>query len=65
MDVDGVLTDGTVCLDESGRESKRLHFADIMGIADAKVYWTVNGGRKHEDGIASLTLIDGIKELAI
>ena len=33
MDVDGVLTDGTVMLDESGRESKRIHFADVMGIS--------------------------------
>jgi len=33
MDVDGVLTDGTVWLDETGRESKRVSFADIMGIS--------------------------------
>ena len=33
MDVDGVLTDGTVWLDEAGRESKRISFADIMGIS--------------------------------
>ena len=33
MDVDGVLTDGTVWLDESGRESKRISFADIMGVS--------------------------------
>ena len=33
MDVDGVLTDGTVSLDEAGRESKRISFADIMGVA--------------------------------
>jgi 3-deoxy-D-manno-octulosonate 8-phosphate phosphatase (KDO 8-P phosphatase) len=33
MDVDGVLTDGTVSLDESGRESKRISFADIMGVS--------------------------------
>ena len=33
MDVDGVLTDGTVLLDESGRESKRIHFSDVMGIS--------------------------------
>lgn len=33
MDVDGVLTDGTVTLDEGGRESKRLAFADIMGVS--------------------------------
>jgi 3-deoxy-D-manno-octulosonate 8-phosphate phosphatase (KDO 8-P phosphatase) len=33
MDVDGVLTDGTVWLDETGHESKRISFADIMGVS--------------------------------
>ena len=33
MDVDGVLTDSTVWLDEAGRESKRVSFADIMGVS--------------------------------
>ena len=33
MDVDGVLTDGTVWLDESGRESKGIAFTDIMGVS--------------------------------
>lgn len=33
MDVDGVLTDGTVWLDETGRESKRIAFADVMGVS--------------------------------
>jgi 3-deoxy-D-manno-octulosonate 8-phosphate phosphatase (KDO 8-P phosphatase) len=33
MDVDGVVTDGTVLLDEAGRESKRISFADIMGVS--------------------------------
>lgn len=33
MDVDGVLTDGTVWLDEAGRESKRIAFKDIMGVS--------------------------------
>ena len=33
MDVDGVLTDGTVWLDESGHELKRVSFADIMGVS--------------------------------
>ena len=31
--MDGVLTDGTVWLDESGSESKRIAFADIMGVS--------------------------------
>jgi 3-deoxy-D-manno-octulosonate 8-phosphate phosphatase (KDO 8-P phosphatase) len=33
MDVDGVLTDGTVWLDGTGQESKRIAFADIMGVS--------------------------------
>jgi 3-deoxy-D-manno-octulosonate 8-phosphate phosphatase (KDO 8-P phosphatase) len=33
MDVDGVLTDGTVWVDEAGRETKRMSFADIMGVS--------------------------------
>jgi 3-deoxy-D-manno-octulosonate 8-phosphate phosphatase (KDO 8-P phosphatase) len=33
MDVDGVLTDGTVWVDEAGRETKRVSFADIMGVS--------------------------------
>jgi 3-deoxy-D-manno-octulosonate 8-phosphate phosphatase (KDO 8-P phosphatase) len=33
MDVDGVLTDGTVALDAAGNESKRISFADIMGVS--------------------------------
>lgn len=33
MDVDGVLTDGTVLLDAAGGESKRISFADIMGVS--------------------------------
>jgi 3-deoxy-D-manno-octulosonate 8-phosphate phosphatase (KDO 8-P phosphatase) len=33
MDVDGVLTDGTVWLDDGGHELKRVSFADIMGVS--------------------------------
>jgi 3-deoxy-D-manno-octulosonate 8-phosphate phosphatase (KDO 8-P phosphatase) len=33
MDVDGVLTDGTVWIDEGGNETKRISFADIMGVS--------------------------------
>jgi 3-deoxy-D-manno-octulosonate 8-phosphate phosphatase (KDO 8-P phosphatase) len=32
-DVDGVLTDGTVVLDNQGIESKRFHFRDGLGIS--------------------------------
>ena len=33
MDVDGVLTDGTVWLDDAGHELKRIAFVDIMGVS--------------------------------
>ena len=33
MDVDGVLTDGTVWLDDGGHETKRIAFVDIMGVS--------------------------------
>jgi 3-deoxy-D-manno-octulosonate 8-phosphate phosphatase (KDO 8-P phosphatase) len=33
VDVDGVLTDGTVWLDAAGNETKRISFADIMGVS--------------------------------
>jgi len=36
MDVDGVLTDGTVRIDAQGSESKSLSFADIMGVSLAR-----------------------------
>ena len=36
LDVDGVLTDGTVLWSSSGEESKRFSFADIMGISLAR-----------------------------
>ncbi len=33
MDVDGVLTDGTIWLDEGGHEMKRIAFVDVMGVS--------------------------------
>ena len=36
MDVDGVLTDGTFLWDESGGESKRFSFEDVMGLSCAR-----------------------------
>jgi 3-deoxy-D-manno-octulosonate 8-phosphate phosphatase (KDO 8-P phosphatase) len=36
MDVDGVLTDGTVWLDAEGRETKRIAFVDVMGVSMAR-----------------------------
>jgi 3-deoxy-D-manno-octulosonate 8-phosphate phosphatase (KDO 8-P phosphatase) len=36
MDVDGVLTDGTVTWSAAGDESKRFSFEDIMGLSRAR-----------------------------
>jgi 3-deoxy-D-manno-octulosonate 8-phosphate phosphatase (KDO 8-P phosphatase) len=36
MDVDGVLTDGTFSWSESGGESKRFSFEDVMGLSRAR-----------------------------
>jgi len=36
MDVDGVLTDGTVLIDARGAEAKSISFADIMGVSLAR-----------------------------
>lgn len=36
MDVDGVLTDGSVWWGPNGEEWKRFHFADIMGLSLAR-----------------------------
>lgn len=36
LDVDGVLTDGGVWWGPNGEESKRFHFADIMGVSLAR-----------------------------
>jgi 3-deoxy-D-manno-octulosonate 8-phosphate phosphatase (KDO 8-P phosphatase) len=33
VDVDGVLTDGAVWLDAAGNETKRISFADVMGVS--------------------------------
>ena len=49
MDVDGVLTDGTLGIDDGGREQKRFHVSDGMGmtalrLAGVTVAWL--SGRK-------------------
>jgi 3-deoxy-D-manno-octulosonate 8-phosphate phosphatase (KDO 8-P phosphatase) len=36
MDVDGVLTDGTFVWSETGEESKRFSFEDVMGLSRAR-----------------------------
>jgi len=36
MDVDGVLTDGTLLWSQSGEESKRFSFEDVMGLSRAR-----------------------------
>jgi 3-deoxy-D-manno-octulosonate 8-phosphate phosphatase (KDO 8-P phosphatase) len=36
MDVDGVLTDGTFLWSDSGEESKRFSFEDVMGLSRAR-----------------------------
>ena len=36
LDIDGVLTDGTVWVDSGGREIKRLSFLDIDAIFELK-----------------------------
>lgn len=36
MDVDGVLTDGTFLWSQSGEESKRFSFEDVMGLSRAR-----------------------------
>lgn len=41
LDVDGVLTDGTVALDDLGHETKRFHARDGLGIR----LWTRLGGQ--------------------
>jgi len=33
MDVDGVLTDGTVSLDQDGREIRTVNFKDVMAVS--------------------------------
>jgi 3-deoxy-D-manno-octulosonate 8-phosphate phosphatase (KDO 8-P phosphatase) len=50
MDIDGVLTDGTFGWDESGGESKRFSFADIMGLSRARQAGIVLGLISGEDG---------------
>jgi 3-deoxy-D-manno-octulosonate 8-phosphate phosphatase (KDO 8-P phosphatase) len=49
MDVDGVLTDGTFQWSESGDESKRFSFEDVMGLSRARQAGLVLGLISGED----------------
>ena len=40
LDVDGVMTDGSICIDDFGRESKSFHVRDGLGIR----IWQKMGG---------------------
>jgi 3-deoxy-D-manno-octulosonate 8-phosphate phosphatase (KDO 8-P phosphatase) len=51
MDVDGVLTDGTFSWSDSGEESKRFSFEDIMGLSIARKAGIVLGLISGEDGV--------------
>jgi len=49
LDVDGVLTDGSVWWGPNGEEWKRFHFADIMGLSLARKAGLVIGLISGED----------------
>jgi 3-deoxy-D-manno-octulosonate 8-phosphate phosphatase (KDO 8-P phosphatase) len=51
MDVDGVLTDGTVWWSTSGDESKRFSFEDVMGLSRARQAGLVLGLISGEDSV--------------
>jgi 3-deoxy-D-manno-octulosonate 8-phosphate phosphatase (KDO 8-P phosphatase) len=50
MDIDGVLTDGTFTWSDSGGESKRFSFEDIMGLSRARQAGIRLGLISGEDG---------------
>jgi 3-deoxy-D-manno-octulosonate 8-phosphate phosphatase (KDO 8-P phosphatase) len=50
MDVDGVLTDGTFLWSDSGAESKRFSFEDVMGLSLARSAGLTLGLISGEDG---------------
>lgn len=67
MDVDGVLTDGSILLDAEGREVKRFHVRDGLGIAlwrrmgfEAAVV-TGRGGAALEHRLAELGIAVGVQ----
>lgn len=51
MDVDGVLTDGTFLWSDSGAESKRFSFEDVMGLSRARQAGLTLGLISGEDGV--------------
>jgi 3-deoxy-D-manno-octulosonate 8-phosphate phosphatase (KDO 8-P phosphatase) len=50
MDVDGVLTDGSVIIDGLQHEAKRISFADVMGISIGRRAGLLFGLVSGEDG---------------
>lgn len=62
LDVDGVLTDGSIWLDDNGREWKRFHVHDGMGLG----LWRKAGGRSAIlSGRASLAVRHRADELRV
>jgi|SRR5579871_2161152 len=57
MDVDGVLTDGTVWYSSTGDESKRFCYADITGIGRARRAGIILAFISGESSAASMTLV--------
>src|SRR4051794_137227 len=62
MDVDGVLTDGSIVYDDEGRELKRFHVADGLGLtavrfAHVQIAWIT--------GRSSVAVLRRAKELHV
>ena len=54
LDIDGILTDGAVYVDSSGKETKRILFDDIDAISIVKYAGKIiNGGGGGRPGLAT------------
>ena len=62
LDVDGVLTDGTVWWDANGQELKRFCFADITGIPLAKKIGLILGLISGESSTSGMRIVDRFAE---
>ena len=62
LDVDGVLTDGTVALDDMGHETKRFNVKDGLGIA---VWRRLGGDVAVITGRAGLAVRHRLEELGV